>query len=309
MIAAAGAAVIAPLHLFLAAYAFLGPLHYLTEISWLHDRGYFVSRERRRSLWLGLVMTALVVMVYGYVQSDLLHRPVGPALEIGLFYGVFVAAAIVLFIRHVANVIAAFILAIVAVTLFSTNPIYGIAAYLLITIIHVFIFTGVFLITGAMKARSWSGYVSVAVFLSCAVAALFLRSPFVVATERLRDTYAPFAQLNELLLHLIGAGAASPAAGVMQFIAFAYTYHYLNWFSKTSIIKWHEVGRIRALGIVLAWIAGTIVYVVNYRAGFALFYVMSVAHVMLEFPLNHQSVASLGRSLRSGLWREGATTG
>ena len=30
-----------PFETFLMAYAFLGPLHYLTEISWLHDRNYF----------------------------------------------------------------------------------------------------------------------------------------------------------------------------------------------------------------------------------------------------------------------------
>jgi len=30
-----------PFETFLLAYAFLGPLHYLTEISWLHDRNYF----------------------------------------------------------------------------------------------------------------------------------------------------------------------------------------------------------------------------------------------------------------------------
>ena len=29
--------------MFLFAYAFLGPLHYLTEISWLHDRQYFAK--------------------------------------------------------------------------------------------------------------------------------------------------------------------------------------------------------------------------------------------------------------------------
>ena len=30
-----------PFETFLLAYAYLGPLHYLTEISWLHDRNYF----------------------------------------------------------------------------------------------------------------------------------------------------------------------------------------------------------------------------------------------------------------------------
>lgn len=30
-----------PFELFLFSYAVLGPLHYLTEISWLHKRNYF----------------------------------------------------------------------------------------------------------------------------------------------------------------------------------------------------------------------------------------------------------------------------
>ena len=32
-----------PFEVFLFAYAFLGPLHYLTEISWLHDRNIFLK--------------------------------------------------------------------------------------------------------------------------------------------------------------------------------------------------------------------------------------------------------------------------
>lgn len=45
------AAYVFPFQLFLFSYAVLGPLHYLTEISWLHDRDYFVmsSSSPRRS--------------------------------------------------------------------------------------------------------------------------------------------------------------------------------------------------------------------------------------------------------------------
>ena len=32
-----------PFELFLFSYAVLGPLHYFTEISWLHQRGYFTA--------------------------------------------------------------------------------------------------------------------------------------------------------------------------------------------------------------------------------------------------------------------------
>ena len=43
MFATAVFAFFAPFETFLLAYAFLGPLHYLTEISWLHDRQYFTK--------------------------------------------------------------------------------------------------------------------------------------------------------------------------------------------------------------------------------------------------------------------------
>jgi len=41
MIGSAAVAVRWPFETFLFAYIVLGPLHYLTEISWLHDRHYF----------------------------------------------------------------------------------------------------------------------------------------------------------------------------------------------------------------------------------------------------------------------------
>ena len=43
MIVSAASALMFPFETFLFVYAFLGPLHYLTEISWLHDRQYFTK--------------------------------------------------------------------------------------------------------------------------------------------------------------------------------------------------------------------------------------------------------------------------
>ena len=37
---------------------------------------------------------------------------------------------------------------------------------------------------------------------------------------------------------------------VMRFIAFAYTYHYLNWFTKTRVIGWADILRRRGLTII-----------------------------------------------------------
>ena len=48
-------AAVVPFELFLISYAVLGPLHYLTEISWLHDRRYFSLRGMD---WLRLIVCA-----------------------------------------------------------------------------------------------------------------------------------------------------------------------------------------------------------------------------------------------------------
>ena len=43
MMASVAIAAVVPFELFLFAYAILGPAHYLTQISWLHDRNYFTT--------------------------------------------------------------------------------------------------------------------------------------------------------------------------------------------------------------------------------------------------------------------------
>lgn len=292
MVVSCVAAVIAPFHVFLFAYAVLGPLHYLTEISWLHDRSYFTPSPSRRRGWLMLVSATALVMIFSYVRSDVFHQQVSPLLEIGMFLLVFAAAGVASFVRHPVNAAAIVGLAMLGILMFSAYPAYGILAYLLMTVLHVFVFTGVFILTGAMKTNSRSGYVSLAVFVLCAAAAWWIEVPAKTPAESLRAMYAMFDQLNGLLLRIDGA----TATGVMRFIAFAYLYHYLNWFSKTSIIRWHEVSRARAIALVSMWLGGVALYAYSYQLGFAVFYVLSVLHVMLEFPLNHQSFVVLFRS-------------
>jgi len=36
----------------------------------------------------------------------------------------------------------------------------------------------------------------------------------------------------------------------MRLMAFAHTYHYLNWFSKASVIEWHQISSRRLRDIV-----------------------------------------------------------
>src|SRR5690606_1980879 len=71
------------------------------------------------------------------------------------------------------------------------------------------------------------------------------------------------------------------------FIAFAYTYHYLNWFSKTTVIGWHKVISKKKLIVILGiWVIALVVYFTNYYAGFVLLLFLSYLHVLMEFPLN-----------------------
>jgi hypothetical protein len=88
---------------------------------------------------------------------------------------------------------------------------------------------------------------------------------------------------------------------LVRFIAFAYTYHYLNWFSKTSIIQWHAVPASRLAIIALAWLVSVALYAVNYDLGLRWLFLLSLAHVLLELPLNHKSFLEIAGELRRRL--------
>ena len=305
MLLACAAAFVAPFHLFLFAYAVLGPLHYLTEISWLHDRDYFAPRRLARRWWLLLVAAAMAVLLFGYVSDGLLKRPVSPVFEIGMVYLVFFAAALLLFVRHAVNAIALLAVGAVGLAVVSGARAYALLAYFMVTIIHVLLFTAAFVLHGALKRRSGSALLSLAVFTAC-VASFFVAGwpAGVAASPRVRDVYAFFVPLNEQLLILGGKPEASvydsmPGTAVMRLIAFAYTYHYLNWFSKTSIIRWHEVPRWRAVGIGAGWVAALLLYAGDYSMGLSVLYTLSLLHVLLEFPLNHRTFAGIGSELRA----------
>jgi len=313
MVASCAVAYAVPFELFLFSYAVLGPLHYLTEISWLHDRNYFVQPGRTvrgvrvERYWLALVGVTLAVMLFGLFAEKAAIK-VSPVWEIALLYLVFVSASVVVLIRNRVAAGAMIAVAALAVALFSGSAYFGLFAVFLVTIVHVFVFTAAFILLGALKSKSRSGLLSLGVFALCAVS-FFVYVPDAqgyAAGGFVRETYASFQTLNAELLKLfhLGGGRSlseiyDSAGGlvVMRLIAFAYTYHYLNWFSKTSIIKWHAVPKARTAAILGLWVCSLALYARSYELGFIALYVLSVLHVMLEFPLNHQSFAGIAKEL------------
>jgi hypothetical protein len=305
-----------PFELFLFSYAVLGPLHYLTEISWLHDRKYFAGGGRTvrgvpvERYWLGLVVVTLALMLTGLLGEKLFGWKIPPAGEIALFYVVFLTAAVLVFVKNHALAAGLTVVALCSVLLFSASPLFGLIGLFLVTIVHVLVFTAAFILLGALKSKSVSGLFSLAVFALCTVSFFVFvpQMPGWSAGTFIRESYVSFQGLNAELIKLfhLGSGASlgevyETNAGliVMRLVAFAYTYHYLNWFSKTSVIKWHEVPRSRTAAIAVLWVASLALYARSYELGFIALYVLSVLHVMLEFPLNHQSFAGIAKELRA----------
>lgn len=313
MLFSCAAAFLFPFELFLFSYAVLGPLHYLTEISWLHDRGYFVTPERDRRLrwaWLILVAITLAVMLYGMFAETVLKQPPSPVWEIALFYLVFVTAVLLMFVKRAVSALVVVALTVAALIAASETKYYALTAFFLITIIHVFVFTAAFIFYGALRGKSRSGLASLVIFVLCVLSFFAFASSEIGsnAGEYVRSSYGSFSTLNAELIKLFDLGPGTSlrevydsGAGlvVMRLIAFAYTYHYLNWFSKTSIIKWHEISKPRAVAIVALWLASLGVYAYSYQTGMLMLYFLSVLHVMLEFPLNHQTFAGIGKELRA----------
>jgi len=301
-----------PFELFLFSYAILGPLHYLTEISWLHERNYFTEakpgkrKQRPHRGWLTLVAVTTLLLILGFVSAEIMGLFYSPKWEITFLYLVFVSALLITEAPKKRQRFWVLLFGLALLVPLFTSRYYIIVAFFLVTIIHVFFFTGAFIFYGALKAKSASGVLSLLVFLLCAVSFFVYVPDGHGASEYIRGSYRTFNALNAELIKLFGLGKGTSSSEVyesqngvmiMRLIAFAYTYHYLNWFSKTSIIKWHEVSKNRIALIAVVWLGSLALYAYNYDAGMAVLYFISVLHVMLEFPLNHRTFAGIGREL------------
>jgi hypothetical protein len=300
-----------PFELFLFAYAVLGPAHYLTEISWLHKRGYFT--RGKHDFWLLGGLAVLLIASATWSSGSFGLTPQLRDIAIFTFLALGSALVLVLTAKTGARILGLAVVAALAFAAVNT------AAFLMVfvatfvpTLIHVYLFTGFFMIYGALKERSRTGYLAVCIFLLCPVVCLLLDPRKYTPNAYVALSYFKnFGPLNMSLLGIDTPHTKSEAAAValallsgkglaiMRFIAFAYTYHYLNWFSKTSIIKWHKVGWRRLEIVGGLWAASVGTYLYDYSLGYKVLFCLSLMHIYLEFPLNHISIMGTFREARS----------
>ena len=379
-----------PFETFLLAYAFLGPLHYLTEISWLHDRQYFTKGKYD---FIPLLLIGIALSYAAFAKDAGFDMEFyNTFVELGLFDKLLVLALfsslLFAFVKNLPVKIFSILFLFIFISGWfsednkemnqSSTTVFALTS-LLPTLIHVYVFTGLFMLFGALKSRSKTGLMSVAAFIILPIILIFVvpvkpktnyisaygkeayyaegdgffytnvsimdhfdltkvpnltnkqyldsivnkKSPSnqLPAAERKRisdslstmlsaDFIVP-NQENEYYMKPIPVNKAIPVnpkdfywssvffstVGIMlmRFIAFAYMYHYLNWFSKTEVIRWHKVPKIRFAAVLLIWLAACGLYAYNYALGLSFLFFLSFTHVLLEFPLNMVSIVGIGK--------------
>lgn len=377
-----------PFETFLFAYAFLGPLHYLTEISWLHDRQYF---SKGKYDFLILLIIGVFLSIAAFASDFNYDWQIYTAfVELNLFDKLLVFAlfASVLFalVKHlvVKLVAIAFLFVFVSGWLSPENAVENEHSTMIFaltslvpTLIHVYLFTGLFMLYGALKARSKSGLWQMVGFVIIPLLLVFVapvnpsnqtitpygknayyangngffmtnvsilnhfelideqymtnkqyidsfvnkaESGFPVAEQKrindslkqsLNKPYIVENASNSYYQQAIPLRFALPTSTkdyfwdsvffstvglmLMRFIAFAYLYHYLNWFSKTEVIRWHKVPKVRFIAVIVLWLTAGGFYIYDYGLGLSVLFFLSFTHVLLEFPLNIVSIVGIGK--------------
>ncbi|HWA89748.1 MAG TPA: hypothetical protein VG889_06920 [Rhizomicrobium sp.] len=281
LLASLALAYVLPFELLLLAYIVLGPAHYYTEISWLHDRKYFMPH---RGLAVGLALAALG----GMFIADTWWSGV-------LVWSCLIAAGIAaLGLPAQRSAMLATLAATITLLAALGGLPFVLIGVLLPTFIHVSIFTLVFMTLGALRSREPAQFALVGAYLAGIVAILIVPPTAVsVVPEfaKLGEYY--FGPVAPNLGDLFGVPDLPFAGRIAGLLSFVYTYHYLNWFIKADVIRWSHMPRPRLIGVAVLSIASTAFCFYNYALGITVLLLVSLMHVLLEFPLNTIAIREL----------------
>ena len=266
----------APMELLFVSYAVLGPAHYLTEISWLHERNYF---SHKNLFWafgfLTLLLFANQGATYSYVFISL------------LLAGVLVLAR---------SLVTRLVVISIGISLLYFMPQYKpliILSVLITTLIHVLVFTFLFILSGYQKRESKLDLITMILII------LFITSFFIVPYDSFNfslfnDTNNFLKTIQDSLIELMGLTSSPKLLNqILKLTAFSYTFHYLNWFGKTSLLGLNKLSLSKKINLTLCYVFFLGLYFYDYQVGFTVVAFLSVFHVVLEFPLNIIVIRSL----------------
>src|SRR5262249_38152798 len=158
---------------------------------------------------------------------------------------------------------------------------------LLPTLIHVSLFTLVFMALGAFRSGARVQWLLIALYLVAIVLILLLPpTARTLVPSFAKAAHDYFANVAPALSRLFGIPGLGLDNRLVALLAFIYTYHYLNWFIKADVIRWTDISRDRLLLVVAVSGAATALYFYDYAYGFSVLLALSLAHIVLEFPLN-----------------------
>lgn len=284
-----------PFELFIFAYAGLGPLHYLTEIPWLHSNKYF-SNKGSSGWWLWLLAGAITIAIVTGIPR------LGPAISF-IAYGSAIAFTCVE--RKRAQICIVLLSISSAPILCMSEPVLFFFGLYLTTIVHVFFFTFLFMFRGWLRAPSPAALVPPLLLLLLG-ASYFVNVPSAIGYQISSDLLHRANILGDLHIRLANMITGSTRnwdniVAAMRFVSFAYTYHYMNWFLKTGVVGWHKVGKERLIIACALYAVALLLYLMDFGVGIKILLFLSMAHVYLEFPLNLKTIISISDDLPK-LW-------
>lgn len=297
-----------PFELFLFSYAVLGPLHYLTEINWLKNKNFFI--KEKKWVWVFVLVSIIITVppllnlpafsaLEKYEFARYLSQSAIPITSFFISIALLFAIGLVYFKKWQHVLLFLIITSIISALVSKYVP----SSYLLFaifvpTLIHVYLFTLFFMVYGTVNNKSKSGVIAIVFLLLC---------PFIILISKINPVEYNLAEttlknmeksgfffLNLSIQNLFGStnnqtvlAMTATLVKIQIFIAFSYTYHYLNWFSKTTVIGWSKnISRLKLIAIVFFWTLSVFLYYYDYKVAFTTLLFLSYLHLIVEFPLN-----------------------
>lgn len=303
-------ACILPFDLILLSYAFLGPAHYLTQISWMQKKSFFIGSKAFP--WIAVLLSASFVIVYLFFIEDVAFGMVGGEgfsyynnVFGYILYTSFMVALIGLLQESWTKKIIYFLGAQLLFLLlhFQWQELIIALALFIPTVIHVYVFTWAFMLHGALNTNSLVGYFNcfLMIFLGLLIMLILpdrIHYDDMIFKDMINNNIGYFSPASEYIRKAFSGFGEIGSAAALGFLSFAFTFHYLNWFSKINVIRWHDISRRRTIIIVSLYLLSIALFLYKYYIGLLALIFLSIYHIITEFPLNIITFKSLFSRLK-----------